>query len=50
MEYLLGWTLLAGLILLVWLVIHFSGGEAGESRPSCGLDGCGKGHRERRRG
>lgn len=50
MEYLLGWMLLAALILLVWLVVRFAGGEAGEPRASCGVEGCAGGGTERRRG
>lgn len=40
MEYLLGWSLLAVMILALWLVVRFAGGEQAESRASCGLGGC----------
>lgn len=41
MEYLIGWALLAGFVLLIWLVIRLAGGEREEPRASCGLGGCG---------
>ena len=50
MEYVLGWMLLAGVIVLVWLVVRFAGGEAGEPHASCGVDGCAGGGGKGRRG
>lgn len=50
MEYLIGWGLLLGLGLLLWLVIRFAGGgEQQKPRATCGVDGCGssEGHRSR---
>lgn len=40
MELLMGWGLLAGVVLILWLVIRLAGGEREEPRASCGLDGC----------
>ncbi|MGK7312822.1 MAG: hypothetical protein ACN0LA_11345 [Candidatus Longimicrobiales bacterium M2_2A_002] len=50
MEYLIGWGLLLGIGLLLWLVIRFAGGERGEPQATCGLDGCSSPERARRRG
>ena len=40
MEYLIGWSLLAGIILIIWLVVRLAGGEREQPRASCGVDGC----------
>ena len=40
MEMLIGWGLLTGVVLMVWLVIRFAGGARGEPHASCGVDGC----------
>lgn len=50
MEYLIGWALLLGIGLLLWLVVRFAGGERGEPQATCGLNGCGTPERTRRRG
>ena len=50
MEYLIGWGLLLCIGLLLWIVIRFAGGERGEPRATCGLDGCGTQERARKRG
>ena len=51
MEYLIGWGLLLGIGLLLWVVVRFAGGERGEPKASCGLDdGCGTPERARGRG
>ncbi|MFO7892812.1 MAG: hypothetical protein R6U63_03670 [Longimicrobiales bacterium] len=50
MEYLIGWGLLLGIGLLLWLVIRFAGGDRGTPQATCGLDGCRGPERSRRRG
>lgn len=40
MEYVLGWALLLGIILLIALVVRFAGGEREKPRASCGVGGC----------
>lgn len=49
MEYLVGWGLLIGVVLILWLVIHFAGGEREEPRATCGLGGCSGSGRRRGR-
>lgn len=39
MEYLIGWGLLLDVVLLIWLVIHYAGGEREEMKPHCSVDG-----------
>lgn len=48
MEYLIGWGLLLGIALLLWFVIRLAGGERGQPRATCGVDGCGSPDRARR--
>ena len=50
MEYLIGWGLLLGIGLLLWLVVRLAGGERGEPQASCGVDGCGSPKRAGPRG
>lgn len=40
MEYLIGWALLGGFALILWVVVRFAGGEREEPRATCGVDGC----------
>lgn len=40
MEYLIGWGLLVGIVLMIWLIICLAGGEREEPRATCGVDGC----------
>ncbi len=40
MSYVIGWALLVGFVLLLWLVIRVAGGEREQPRPHCGVDGC----------
>ena len=40
MEYLIGWALLGGFALMLWVVVRFAGGEREEPRATCGMDGC----------
>lgn len=41
MQYLIGWALLIGVALLLWVVIRFAGGgERVEPQATCGVDGC----------
>lgn len=41
MGYLIGWGLLLGFGLLLWLVIRFAGGgERRKPQATCGVDGC----------
>jgi hypothetical protein len=38
--YLIGWALLAGVVLLLWVVVRVAGGEREQPRASCEVDGC----------
>lgn len=49
MELLMGWGLLVGVVLILWLVIRVAGGEREEPRASCGVDGCSGGGEARGR-
>ena len=37
MEYLIGWALLGGFALILWVVVRFAGGEREEPRATCGV-------------
>lgn len=49
MEYLIGWALLGGFALILWVVVRFAGGEREEPRATCGIDGCSGSGSPRRR-